>query len=326
MMKDSKLQEEEFKCVSLLGSISLNMGDLESAENLAATAYALAKQLKNKPAIAESLLLRASIALESEKFMEARHCLKKILKNKAFCEENKPKTKKMLAVSAKLQFSLQRLKGQVGGDEEIRLLDSLADDYCSVECFYSALRYYKRMLDAAKNSEKSSSELAAIFVSLAQTSADLKNYADAIRYAREEVNLRDDPEQRCRTWLNIADYSHRMEDGDAAGIVEIYEKAIKEAQPSGKTKLLARCLRYQQTVFRGMDDLEKVDDLETRIREIKPTEDGESEEEDEDALSRASSPDTPNCSSLTESDDENEVDDDGPFMNFLLQITVFPLE
>ncbi|OQV18062.1 Tonsoku-like protein [Hypsibius exemplaris] len=311
MMKDSKLPEEELKCVSMLASVSLNLGELEPALDLAQMSYTLAKQVRNRTAIAEALVLRAGIALESEKFIEARHCLKKVLKAKSGNEEFRPRARKMLSTIPKLQAALRQLAtADPGEDDRIKLLDALADRYCSVECYFTALRFYRQTLEAAKAAGKSASELAVIYVSLTQTSVDLKNFADAIRYSREEIKLRNDPGQRCRTWLNIADYVERKEGGGGGSgggdatmsIVEIGQRALAEAEKSGRSRLILESLRYLQAVYRGLGDVDKVDEMEDRMRTVMPVdEDSESDVESE-GKSRASSPDTEDFSSLTESD------------------------
>ena len=216
MMKESKRPEEELKCIAMLVSISQSLGDLASARDLIQAARGLAKQLKTKSSTPEIALLRAGIHLESEQFPEARHCLKRVLKLvPASDDEFRPRAKKMLAVLPKLESLSRQVKGtaedNVTEEERIKKLDALADGFCSVECYHTASRFYKQLLQEAKQAGKSRTELAAIYVSLAQTGADLKNYGDAIRYARAEIKLRDDPMQRCRTWLNIADYTERRD-------------------------------------------------------------------------------------------------------------------
>lgn len=149
--------------------------------------------------------------------------------------------------------------------------------------------------------------MAAIYVSLAQTSSDLKNFTDAIRYCRSELALRDEPEQRCRTWLNIADYSHKSGLNDAATLT-CYENAVKEAKKSGKQKLVVRCLRDQcETLLVANEDKEKISHIQNEMREIESglDPDDESEEEGSERVDRSSTPEVADLSSATDSEEEN---------------------
>lgn len=93
--------------------------------------------------------------------------------------------------------------------------------------------------------------------------------------------LREDPEQRCRTWMNIADYTYRSEDDDII-TAEIYDKAVMEAEKAKTPTLLLQCLRDQRTVFQAIGDADKTMELEDRIRrlsaQIDAADDGEPEE------------------------------------------------
>ena len=289
-----------------LGSISQKMGNFDPAQDFAKSAYQFAKRGKDRAVLDETLLLRAALAFETQAFLESRHCLKKIMHSKISTDENKLKAKRMLGGLRKVQSALNHVKCSTDNRKDMKNLESIADEYCANDCFYSGMRYYKQVLELAEENGSPKPEMAAICVSLAQTSSDLKNFTDAIRYSRSELVLRDDPEQRCRTWLNIADYSHRSNQNDAATL-SCYENAVKEAKKSGNQKLVIRCMRDQCEMFSAInEDREKISNLQQEIRELESVVDRgtESEEEEDEGIDRSPTPMSEELSSATDSEGE----------------------
>lgn len=182
-----KLDDDEQRCLVTLSGLYQKTGNCDSARKFGDMAYSIAKRTKNRSAVLDCLMLRAGIYLESEKLMDARHCLKKLLQSKALESEYKSKAIRMLKVVSYAQDSLLKLKNNSDRIKQLKLLEKLADGFCEVDCYYSGLRYYKKLLDLSRSVKKSAADLIPIYVSLAQTCADLKMYQEAIRYSMEEV-------------------------------------------------------------------------------------------------------------------------------------------
>ena len=100
--------------------------------------------------------------------------------------------------------------------------------------------------------------------------------------------------------------------GGGLSVVEIADNAAAEAERCGSRRLLRECLTYQLAVYRGLGDVEKVADLEDRIRALTPGDEGEDSDVDlEVSATRAASPDTEDMSSVTESDDDGDGGEEG---------------
>lgn len=220
------LVDDEEKCLSMLAAMYQKIGDFINAEEMAEISYGLLKKGKSKSlcALYDNLLLRSGIFMERKKFDEARHCLKRVTKSKHSDIAQKSRAWKQIKSMEKIRNSLRQLnQDELPDMTKIELFENVADEFCSVECFFSGLSYYKAMLKVAERLQKPNPELAAIYVSLSQTCCDLKMYRQAITYAVKETKLRTDPEELCRTWLNVAEYSYHCGDDDGFTI-DLYNK------------------------------------------------------------------------------------------------------
>ncbi|XP_055339031.1 tonsoku-like protein [Paramacrobiotus metropolitanus] len=306
-----KLEDEEQKCLSTLSALYQKTGNVSSAREFAEKAYVLSKRLKEKSALVECLQLRAGIFMESEQFSEARHCLKRLIKSKFAEAECKHKAKRMLNSLPKLREGIGKLKKCDDKVTRLSLLEVIGDLYCGCECYYTGLRYYKKMLETAIDCDRPNGQLASIYVSLAQTAADLKMYKEAVKYCLEEVKLRIDPVQLCKTWLNIADYTYRSESNDDLTI-DMYNNAIREAEKADNSGLLLQCLQELRSLYRSSGDADKTTELDDRIRRLRIRVDASEDDDDEEQTSsRSATPDFDDLSSVTESDDEQGENEEG---------------
>lgn len=109
----------------------------------------------------------------------------------------------------------------------VRLHEKLGDLYCEAEAFGPAVSHYKRQLEVAQTeAQASAASIARIYVSIAQTLFDDKEYEEALQFFRKEHEVRKgNPVEETRTTLKIIEISIAMKK-EAAHIHELYESAL----------------------------------------------------------------------------------------------------
>lgn len=162
-----------------------------------------------------------------------------------------------------------------------KLYEKMGDGACHLKNFEKAIDYYKKMLECAEKSGDSGKELIPVYVSLAQTYKDNKQYDLAIEYFRKEGEIsKSNPRENYSTWLSIADVLE-LAVKPYEEIAEVYNNARNQAHATGEMKIegkvLARFINAQKKYGKYSEAaaLEK----ELVMMEYVPS-DSESEEEE----------------------------------------------
>lgn len=60
-------------------------------------------------------------------------------------EDFKPKAKRMLAGLRDVQSAINHIKKSTDDKNNMKYLESIADEYCANDCFSSGMKYYKQV-------------------------------------------------------------------------------------------------------------------------------------------------------------------------------------
>ncbi|KAK3086523.1 hypothetical protein FSP39_019578 [Pinctada imbricata] len=164
---------------------------------------------------------------------------------------------------------------------------------------------------------KPAGDLIPIYISLAQTYADNKQYKEAIDSYKKEIELREnDDQQICRTWLAIADLQEQAGDGYTA-ISQSYLTAFSHAKKAKHHKLQVYVLKSLTEVQKNYRKTDHLAQTQKKLESIRAKYDIGSDDElvDEDSQridDKIDEDEDDNCSisdlSQSESEDEAHVD------------------
>ncbi|KAK5857492.1 hypothetical protein PBY51_010734 [Eleginops maclovinus] len=251
-----------------------------------------------------------------EKFSESDcfHCIGKVqLSLGDFQPLEKQAVKKAFRYAdqgCKLEEELGEDQGnELTSHHSVGLAEQLGDLYCKVGCYRKALDAYQSQLKGAEALGKPARELAVIYVSLAATYTDLRQYSKAEEHYRQELALRQgSATEECSTWLNIAmaqeESGCALEETDSS-----YSSALRMADQSAQARLQKRVLRLW-LASQGRRGSSQAEDTEARLQELCAAEgwspDGSDGEEGEEEEMDNSEPLDDSDVILSESDDDLE--------------------
>lgn len=245
------LHEDAQRCHSALGVILLREGILTEALQEGKKSLALSTKLHDKALQCECNLFLAHVHLANTDYEAAKRCLYKAYKLKHPHLEDRQRIEKNLKTVVSLCTTEDSLliSGEAEGEEKLKLYEKLGDGSATL-CLYSqALEYYHKMLDLALKLDKSPSFLAPVYLSLAQTYFDKKQYKEAKDYYMKEFNIkvREDYSEACKTLISIADTCEAL--GEKYETVCLnYERAKELAVKANNPKLEAYILRLHSSL------------------------------------------------------------------------------
>eukprot|EP00106_Octopus_bimaculoides_P007525 XP_014774967.1 PREDICTED: tonsoku-like protein [Octopus bimaculoides] len=328
------LDEELFRCqflladhYNLVGSSSVALQHIESAIK------STLKMKDNKQLLTDSYLLKFQICFEAGQYGVARHSLKKLV-NIGFNDDRK--LKKFYSIAQKseiVQDKLTALEKKLADSESIKSLmkqyEMLADYSVDLSFYKLAIRYYLKVLELGIKIGTPQSDLAPIYMSLAQTYQDDCQYEKAIEYYQKELdNIKDNPEQSCQTLINLGINQENIK--MSYEVIKLsYLHALNFAREAKNVRLEQRILKLlvqtQQSYKQDKDKkkfLEKLKELQAKchlsVEDSGLTEEGDRiniNDDDDDDLHNSSSEneDDVEISDLTESEeDEEEIRDHLP--------------
>ncbi|XP_063614697.1 tonsoku-like protein [Penaeus indicus] len=208
------LHEDAQRCHSALGVILLREGLLTDALQEGQKSLALAAKLHNKSLQCDCHSFLAQVHLANTDYEAAKKCYHKAYKLKHPDLEDRERIEKNLkcVVSMCVAEDSLVMMGDGTDEEKIKLYEKLGDGSANLGFYTKAIEYYQKMLECAVRANKSPSFLAPIYLSLAQTYSDNKQFLEAKQYyiKEYEIKLQEDASEACKTLLTIADVRERL--------------------------------------------------------------------------------------------------------------------
>ncbi|XP_052061225.1 tonsoku-like protein [Mytilus californianus] len=165
------------------------------------------------------------------------------------------------------------------------------------------------MLDSSIEEHSSQKDLIPIYISLAQTYTDNKQYGKAIEYYNKEKECRgEDYGQICRTWLNIAE-CQELDGKSYDDVTMCYMKAFECARKANHYKLQVHVLKSLVEVQKYYRQKTHLKQTERKLENIKTKYDVGSDEElseEERDSQRSDDVDNLSISELSESEESEE--------------------
>lgn len=232
------LKETLHRCQSSLGLFYQKLEHFERALKFIDDSLVTVKSMKNKVFECEYLISKGHILLLMENLTESRHVFKKACFCKTPVQEDVKtahlkfkRTSEICKLLSKLSIenSVQEIDCRTEEnsiDPRLEICDKLGDLFADLEAYKVAVKYYEKELDLALDLKCNSSILAPIYVSLAQTHLDQKNYDQALDYFNKELELRSgNLIEATRTSLKIIETKIAMKCG-VPEIIDLYEETL----------------------------------------------------------------------------------------------------
>ncbi|XP_054162408.1 tonsoku-like protein [Oppia nitens] len=250
-----------------------------------------AKILKNKFNSCDALIGKGLLLTRWQKFEEGRHCLKKAYKLCPNIDEDKQKVLRYLKISSIICDDYRELMKATELHQKIVLCDKLGDHFVELKFFDLAIDFYKKELDYAFQCNKGDTEIANIYVSIAQTFADDLKYKDAIDYFKHELNCNSGNSlEESKSLIKIAEMEEYLKNNEYnTDIIKNYEMAIEKVGTTDKLWLIDIIQRYITFLQNRQLNYDRIDKLKQQLKELnlqKTTvcERVENEEEDDEDI------------------------------------------
>ncbi|XP_067651878.1 tonsoku-like protein isoform X2 [Haliotis asinina] len=200
----------------------------------------------------------------------AKHCLKKANKLGSATATEERRILQLFKSASKMEECSDELKKEDASlQQQFKLYEMLGDAAADAANFKQAIDFYLQMLACGEQLLISKKERIPIYVSLAQTFADNKQFAKAVEYYKKELACRtDDPEQICRTWLNIAE-AEELGGSSYEKISQCYLSAFEFARKAKNRKLQIQVLKSLlevQKVFKQKTHQQQTEDKLLKLR------------------------------------------------------------
>ena len=264
--------EDAYRCHSALFGILFRLGKLSEALIEGQNLLKLAAKLRDKELQCESHNFLAQVHLANSDYDAAKKCYYKAYKLKHPSLEERKRIERHLKVAVSLCGTEDALilATDDQNEEKLKLYDSLGDGLSKLNLFSKALEYYRLMLELALKLHKDASFLAPIYLSLAQTYSDNKQYEEAKEYYLKEydIKIHEDPSDACKTLLSVAVVCENKGD-DYQQLEDLYTKARAAAVRADSKKLEHKVL-HMHSGLTGIPEDVKVE-LEEEMKAIAET-------------------------------------------------------
>ncbi|KAL3860427.1 hypothetical protein ACJMK2_010551, partial [Sinanodonta woodiana] len=185
-----KLYTDVIRCQFSLATIYSRMRKHTQALRSLEEASKCAQILKDKHTEAEVCLHKALILIQIQDFHNARHCLKKA--NKLGLSSDRMRIKIYYKAVVRMEEAMSDLKETGDLEKQCKLYEKIADNAAEIGNYKQALEFYLKVVSYMKTLGKPEKDLIPIYVSLAQTYKDDKQFSKAIEHYKLEVGLQGD--------------------------------------------------------------------------------------------------------------------------------------
>ncbi|GFN80014.1 tonsoku-like protein, partial [Plakobranchus ocellatus] len=283
-----KLDDEQYMCHSSLANMYQKCGQPSQALRSVDLALKMTEKLRNKVGEKEMFIQKAQILVSLGDYLAAKHALKKAHKIKVLSDIDDGKLVKLFRCGLfhelffeafvlgiahidilyvnKMQEAALDLETNTDERRIVELREILADGSAELGNFSEAVEHYLATLQSQEllTSEKR----ADLYVSLAQTYADLRNYEEAIFYYRQELEERkENQEQSCRTLLNIAELEE-LRGSKYSVMCKIYMSAFEAARKAKHVKLQIRTLKSLMALQKVCKQSEHLKETEKKLESV----------------------------------------------------------
>ncbi|XP_059178063.1 tonsoku-like protein [Physella acuta] len=237
-----KLDDDLYMCNSGLATMYENDEQYSNALRSIQLALKFADKLRDKVREKEMLAQKAKVHVCVGDILAAKHCLKKAYSLKVDSDITQESLIKTFKNVTKIQEAEQDLETETDEKKKAKLNEKIADSLVELGIYKEAIKKYDIVVTEYGHL-LSSDEIAAIYMSLAQTYSDVRNYEKAIEFYRKELAVhKDDHEQCCRTLLNIAELEE-LKGAKYAEICQVYLSAFEAARKAKHPKLQVHTLK-----------------------------------------------------------------------------------
>ncbi|KAK3589305.1 hypothetical protein CHS0354_026959 [Potamilus streckersoni] len=302
-----KLYSDVIRCQFSLATIYSRMRKHTQALRSLEEASKCAQILKDKHTEAEVCLSKALILTQIQDFQNARHCLKKANKLGLPSDSDRMRIKIYYKAVVRMEEAMSDLKETGDLEKQCKLYEKIADNAADIGNYKQALEFYLKVVSYMKTLGKPEKDLIPIYVSLAQTYKDDKQFSKAIEHYKLEVSLQGDNfEQICRSWLNIAE-AQELEGKGYKTLSESFLTAYEFSRKAKHRRLQVQCLMSLveiQKYFKQENHRRQTEEKLKRLREKY----GITSDEEDDSQPREEDVDEEEIvmSDLSDSSDEEE--------------------
>lgn len=266
-MKHRESKQDLCRCLSALANIHLRQGNSENALSLAGRLLDIGREAKRAEIKCEAHLLRGAAMLQAGDRDEARVTFKRAMQQKSSIQEDHERAVLCVKLSQALRTWDLDLKETTDPATRVRLHEKAGD--ALVQCLLPrpALKEYEMAVEEALSSPEAISpkKLADLYVSLAETCSDVREYDSALNYYRLELSLRaDEPDEMASTKLSIARMLQKTCGKRAPEVQDAIQEAITLSRAAGKLSLELECLEELVSVQGSTDG-----DIQDRIEQLR---------------------------------------------------------
>ncbi|KAL6261180.1 hypothetical protein P5V15_008704 [Pogonomyrmex californicus] len=222
--------QEELHCACIsLAAIYERQNDYE----LALTYLETAATINNIRLKAEAEITKAELLMRTGRWIETRKVLVSLYTRSGLSKDINHLVEKYLRIVVTICRAENNLLVETDVEAKQKLYETLGDAAVAAKCFNGGVEYYRHMLTCA---EETGNQIGASLVSLARTLKDAGRCKEALPYARRELKLCKNSQEKCESALFLADLLITMNAADAE-IRECYALALNSANESDNVKL-----------------------------------------------------------------------------------------
>lgn len=307
----NNLSEDLFRVHYLLADTLSATKDIPAAQQSIDSAITTAKKIKKKQLLTDAWLLKFQICFKAQNFSTACHCLKMVKKIGASTDEHN--LLKFYRAAKKSEEALNQASEDknesVSG--QMKVYEILADNATNCNLYELAIKHYLKVLELANQLKTPQSELVPIFMSLAQTYQDDHQYLKAIHYYQKEIeHYKSNPEQACRTYLNIAINQENVK--MSYEVIKLtYLKALQCAQEAKHLVLERLTLRslVQLQEAHKKESKKYIEKLKLAGGKIKSSNDSDPSDDDDDDEDTHASDCNTNSQNVTDAEEPVDMSD-----------------
>ncbi|CAC5396682.1 NFKBIL2 [Mytilus coruscus] len=305
------LYSDLYRCQYSLATMYQRNNNFSQALRFLESALKSALKLKDKYLESDVYVQKALVCIQVGDIPTSKHSLKKAHKLGSPTPEETERIVKYFKAVGKIEEATTSLEGLPPDSNalKIKIYEQLGDGAAEIGNFKQALEFYHKMLNCSIEEQSSQKDLIPIYISLAQTYTDNKQYGKAIEYYNKEKECRgEDYGQICRTWLNIAE-CQELDGKSYDDITMCYMKAFECARKANHYKLQVHVLKSLVEVQKYYRQKTHLKQTERKLENIKTKYDVGSDEElseEERDSQRSDDVDNLSISELSESEESEE--------------------
>ncbi|KAH7934824.1 hypothetical protein HPB52_001008 [Rhipicephalus sanguineus] len=263
-IKHGDSKQDLCRCLSALANIHLRQGNSETALSLAGRLLDIGQEAKRPDIKCEAHLLRGAAMLQAGDREGARTAFKHAMRQKSPIQEDHERASLCVRLSQALRNWDLDLKEAKDPAARVEIHEMAGD--ALVQCLLSrpALKEYEMAVEEALSSPEAITQkkLANLYVSLAETCSDIREYDSALKYYRIELSLRaDEPDEVASTKLSIARILQKTCSEGAPEVLDAIQEAVTLSRAAGKPSLELESLE-ELVAVQGSADSEVQDRMQ----------------------------------------------------------------